>query len=150
MGTPSEYEDRFVRWQAITIAQLTYAANLIFTLTVALLGFEVTLLLKQDFALPGLQKWGFLVSLLATAASIAAGIWLVVNRLRDFRATKDAARLRTKGRNDEADRCSAHADEVGAHTWRLFWWQIGLFASGIAFLCLSVVLPATSRLFGTC
>ena len=151
MGTTSEDQDRFARWQSITIAQLTFATNMIFTLSIAVLGFEVALLLKQDLALPGLQKWGFLLSLLATAASIITGIWLVINRLSDFRATKDAARLRIDCRHDEADRRSAHANELGAHTWRLFWWQIGSFGGGIAFFCLSVVLPATSRLFvGNC
>ncbi|HEY1749585.1 MAG TPA: hypothetical protein VGG11_22850 [Xanthobacteraceae bacterium] len=151
MGPTSEDQERFTRWQAITIAQLTLATNMIFTLSVALLGFEVALMLKSDFALPGLQKWGFLLSLFATAGSIAAGIWLVINRLRDFRATKDAARLRLDGNHEEANRRSTYANDLGAHTWRLFWWQIGSFACGILFFGLSVVLPAASRSFtGTC
>ena len=34
-------------------------------------------------------------------ASVGFGIWCVINRLRDFRATTKVARMREKGKSDE-------------------------------------------------
>ena len=46
----SEYpEGSFIRWQSVTIGQLTYATNLIFGLVVAALGFQFSLLLNGKF-----------------------------------------------------------------------------------------------------
>jgi hypothetical protein len=41
-------EGSFVRWQAITIAQLGFTSNLILTLAVAALGFALTLVKDSD------------------------------------------------------------------------------------------------------
>src|SRR3989344_1899197 len=94
-------EDKsFVRWQGITISQLSYAVNLILGLAVAALGFVITLLLNKEFIPVSWMKCTFSVALLSLLASIGLGIWCVVNRLRDFRATKEVARKREKGATD--------------------------------------------------
>ena len=41
--------EKFVRWQGITIKQLTYAINLILGLSTASLGFAISLLLNDKF-----------------------------------------------------------------------------------------------------
>jgi|WetSurMetagenome_2_1015567.scaffolds.fasta_scaffold365608_2 hypothetical protein len=139
----------FVRWQAMTIAQLGFASNLIFGLSVAVLGFEVTLLLNGTYEFGSfLPKFGFLLSLIAVAVSIGLGIWLVINRLRDFRATEKVARLREKNRPDsEIAPYRADYEKFSKMTWRLFNWQIGIFTLGLVFFFLSIVLPAASKLF---
>lgn len=140
----------FVRWQSITIGQLTYAINLILGLAVASLGFEVTLLLnskidfdacwhKSDFLCVVTFFSASCLSILALVASIAFGIWAVINRLRDFRATMTAARLREKGKpNSEIDPYRALYRRLGRATWRLFWFQIGAFGSGVVLAVLGI------------
>ena len=129
----------FVRWQSITIAQLTYSVNLILGLAVAALGFQVALLLNDKFNPIAWQKCAFSVSMFLLVLSIALGIWCVVNRLRDFRATTKAARMREEGK--PAEDIQPYRDlykKLGKKTWCLFWWQVGTFGVGIALTILGV------------
>ena len=80
-----------IRWQGRAIEQFGYALNLILGLSVAALGFELTLLLNKEFERTGWQNCLFVVSILSLLLSIALGLWCVVNRLRDFRATTETA-----------------------------------------------------------
>lgn len=89
-------EGSFVRWQSITITQLGYAVNLFLTFATASLGFALSLVKDSGFQ-PGC--WGrcfFDFSLLAFAVSILLGSLCVLNRLKDFRLTKDIAKLGEK------------------------------------------------------
>jgi len=125
-------KESFIRWQAITLAQMTYAVNLILGFAVAVLGFQVTMLLNKDSFLSHCQKWVLSEGILSIGVSTILGIIVVINRLRDFRATMNAARLREDGSNPEAlQTLRAHYRKLGAMTWRLFWCQIGFFAVGI-------------------
>lgn len=143
-------EGSFVRWQATTISQLGFATNLFLGFSVAVLGFEITLLLNGTFDFGScLPKCGFLLSLLMIVLSICLGIGVVINRLRDFRATMHAARLRESTRADELAECAhyrALAVNLGKWTWCLFWWQIGTFSVGLILFFLSIVLPSASKL----
>jgi hypothetical protein len=137
----------FVRWQSITIAQLTYSVNLILGLAVATLGFQTALLLKETFHPAGWQKCAFGVSMLTLLLSIGFGIWRVINRLRDFRATTRAARLREDGKPD--DEIQPYRDlynKLGERTWGLFWWQIGTFGFGIVFTVLAMWASLSQKL----
>lgn len=76
-------KDSFVRWQATTLKQLGFATNLILTFSVAVLGYEVVLLLNGSLGVSSfLPKFGFLLSLATIVVSIGLGIWLTINRLR--------------------------------------------------------------------
>ena len=137
----------FVRWQSITIAQLTYSVNLILGLAVAALGFQVSLLLNDKFNPIAWQKCAFFVSMFLLVLSIALGIWCVVNRLRDFRATAKAARMREKGK--PADDIQPYRDlykKLGEKTWCLFWCQIGMFGVGIVLMILGVWAAISQKL----
>ena len=60
-----EPKGSFVRWQAVTVAQLTYAINLLLTFTVATLGYQVALLAGDNFSLAASwQRCLFSLSLL--------------------------------------------------------------------------------------
>ena len=93
-ATESRSEGSFIRWQAIAIAQLGYAVNLILTLATASLGFAVALIKDKDFTPGCWSKCLLVLSQLSLLASVALGIWCVINRLLDFRKTKDNARDR--------------------------------------------------------
>jgi hypothetical protein len=130
-------EGRFTRWQSITIAQLGYAINLILGFGTASLGFSLLLAKDGEHISPHcLGRHLLLLAIVTLLASIAFGIWCVINRLRDFRKTKDIARDKELGNltSCEHERRKAETDRLGDLTWRLFWWQIGLFGSGLGIL----------------
>ncbi len=146
--TDEEPKGSFVRWQAVTIGQLTYAINLVLGFSVATLGFQVTLLLGDKLTLIAWQKCAFGLSLLLLAASVAFGIAVVINRLRAFRATMRAARAREKRESEST--IAGHRQlyqRLDGRTWCLFWWQIGTFAGGIALTVLSLVAVASHKLY---
>ena len=145
----------FIRWQSITIGQLTYAINLILGFSVATLGFQVTLLLSNEFNPVSWQKRSFSLSLVLLAAALVFGVWVVINRLRDFRATMKVAREREKlerrGLGDEdiekvIEPYRVLYRKLGERTWCLFWWQVGTFSSGVFFAVLSVLASASQKL----
>ena len=65
-----EPKGSFVRWQAITVTQLTYTVNLLIGLAVAAVGFQVTLLLSCKLHLVTSQKGFLVLSLLARVECI--------------------------------------------------------------------------------
>lgn len=135
----NEPKGSFIRWQATTITQLTYSVNLILGLAIGSLGFQVTILLKDTFNPIAWQKCAFSISIFLLLLSVALGIWCVINRLRNFRATSKAARMREEGKPSED--IQPYRDlykKLGEKTWVLFWWQVGTFGSGILFTILSV------------
>lgn len=139
MTQEEEPKGSFVRWQSITIAQLTYSVNLILGLAVGSLGFQVALLLNEQFHPTGWHRCAFGVSILTLLLSIGLGIWCVVNRLRAFRATTKAARLREKGK--PVAEIQPYRDlykKLDKMTWGLFWWQIGTFGVGVVLAVVAV------------
>lgn len=136
-------KESFIRWQAVTIAQLSYSINLILTFTVAALGFGASLLLKEQFQPDSRPLNLLLLSLALLVIAGGLGVWCTITRLRDFRATTKITRLRTKeGHDADADLTNLRAltSRLGSRTWGIFWWQIGVFSAGILFLVLSVAL----------
>lgn len=137
----------FIRWQAITIGQLTYAINLILAFSVATLGFQVTLLLNEKFTPLSWQKCVFSLSLVLLSISVALGIWVVINRLRDFRVTTKAARKKEGGaREEEIEPYRVIYRKLGEKTWCLFWWQVSTFGFGALCMVLSVLASASHKL----
>ncbi len=136
----SEIEvERFARWQSITIQQLTYSVNLILGFAVATLGFQTALLINEKFVPVLYQKCAFGMSMLLLVASISLGIFCVINRLRDFRATKEVARMEMDGESGE--KIQTHRDlyaKLGKRTWEIFWWQIGTFSASILLLLFGI------------
>jgi len=142
-----EPQGSFVRWHAITLAQLTYSVNLILGLAVAALGFQVTLLLDDNkINPPTWQRYAFSLSMVLLIFSIALGIWCVINRLRSFRATAQVARMREQGRSEEdINLLRVQYEKLDAMTWPLFWWQIGTFGGGVLLTILGVAVLVCQR-----
>jgi hypothetical protein len=138
--------DSFSRWQARTIEQFGYALNLILTLSVAALGYELALLLNMNLGRLEWKKYLLVLSTLSLTLSVAAGLWCVINRLRDFRATAQTARRRQDGASEaELQPLRSLTRSLGQRTWLLFWWQISAFGAGILLL----VIAMTGTLAGT-
>lgn len=127
------------RWQGRTIQQFGYASNLILGLSVAAVGFELSLVLNRVFEISGWQSCFFAMSLVALVLSIGFGLFGVINRLRDFRATTKTARKYEDGATDlELQPLRILTDSLGRTTWLLFWWQIATFGFGIFLFVLAV------------
>ena len=152
----TKHKESFVRWQAITIGQLGYAINLILGFATASLGFAF--IQVKDITLD-VSCWGkvFLtLSILSFLISVIFGIVCVINRLRDFRRTKDIASCREDWQREEVpvteidNRLRQRREEVkklGKWTWRLFYCQIGSFTFGIVLLALALTIIYHARLF---
>jgi hypothetical protein len=145
---PNKKEGSFVRWQTVTMTQLGYAINLFLGFATASLGFILTLIKDKDF-IPG--YWGkmFLMSsLVLLLLSIILAICATINRLRDFRKTAAIARHREEWRPDGTlDQKRKEADSLGKCTWKLFWWQIGVFTFGIVALVTGFLCVYHAKLF---
>ena len=138
-----------IRWRSQTIEQFGYALNLILGLSVAAIGFELSLLLSKEFKWTGWQNCLFVISMLSLLLSVAVGLWCVVNRLRDFRATTKTARDREDGVSDlELQPLRTLTRTLGKGTWLLFWWQISAFGAGILLLVLAVGAKIAKDIIG--
>jgi 4-hydroxybenzoate polyprenyltransferase len=143
---PKPRNESFVRWQRITITQLGYAVNLILGFATASLGFALTLLKDKDFTPQHCEKFFFDLSLALLLLSIAFGVWCVINRLRDFRKTKDIANEREELDETELTRRRNEVDKLGRCTWRLFLSQLVSFSVGLLALILVFLLISRAKL----
>lgn len=130
---------RFVRWQAQTIAQLSFAINLFAGLAVAALGFGVSFLREQSFTPDRCYAVAYLGSLVLLGASVLCGVAATVTRLLDFRATAKTVRLRQKdATSTDIAVAGDEAKGLGKATWRLFWALLATFLLGIAGLTVAL------------
>jgi hypothetical protein len=128
-----------IRWQGRTIEQFGYALNLILGLSVAAIGFELSLILGHGHKNGGWQNCLFAISLFTLLLSVAVGLICVVNRLKDFRATAETARKREDGASDlDLQPLRTLTRKLGQRTWFLFLWQISTFGVGILLLAFAV------------
>lgn len=140
-------KESFVRWQAITLGQMTYAINVILGFSVAALGFQVSLLLNEKFLPISWQKCGFTMAIALTSISIVLGVLIVINRLLDFRESMHIARERNIESHDDSLEYLRNINRNrGKITWCLFWWQIGTFTVGILLTALIIVVNSFHKL----
>lgn len=142
----SNDNESFIKWQGITINQFTYAQNLILTFSVAALGFGLSFITNKEFMPFGVSKCFFVLSLLSLLISIGFGLWCVINRLRDFRITKDITRKREQNSNN-IEELRIKSRDLGKISWNLFWIEIGFFAGGIFLMSISMIIIYGNKLF---
>lgn len=132
----TEVQESFVRWQAITRDYFSSVSNLVLGLATGLLAFLVSGLNSSQPHAKCLLILGT-VSLALLAASVVLAVWCSINRLRDFRATAQIARSRSK---DEPVASGARQESkiMGQLSWRLFWWQLVLFGFGAGGVAITV------------
>lgn len=132
-------EGRFQRWQRITIEQLGYVLNLVFGLTIAVLGYWL-LLLRDGTFMPGpLGRKAMLLSFFALAASGVSGLVCTLNRLQDFRGTAQRARGKPGAPTED------QLNRLGKITWCLFYVQLIAFAVGVAGLATALLLTYSAK-----
>ena len=124
----TEAHESFVRWQTVTREYFSTVSNLVLGLATGLLAFLVSGLSPTQPVARCLLVVGS-IALALLALSVALAIWCAINRLRDFRGTAQIARRRDQGEHIPSnDRNELKI--MGQLSWRLFWWQLVLFAFG--------------------
>jgi hypothetical protein len=136
----TETDDKCQRWRKIAIDQLGYVLNLTLTFAIATLGYCFALLKDKDFVPVPSARCAMILSLSALVLSATCGFVCVLNRLLDFRGTArracDHPRAPTK---DELR-------DLGNRTWVLFYFQLGLFATGVGALAVTLLLTYGGKL----
>lgn len=124
----SDGQESFVRWQGITRDYFTTVSNLALGLATGLLAFLFSGLTSSPPATKCLLVVGS-VTLVLLASSVGLAVWCAINRLRDFRATAQIARARSKSEPVSPD-TRLEIKIMGQLSWHLFWWQLVLFGFG--------------------
>lgn len=130
-----------IRWQTITVNQLTYASNLILTLIVASIAFEVNLSISKPLDFSNcISRSAFILSLILFSISFVISMLLILNRLKDFRDTTYIAKLREASNNKDGSLPTLREENIklGKKTWYLFNAQIVTFCIGMALAVISL------------
>lgn len=137
-------KERVVRWDAYRINQFSYTNNLLLGLNLAFLVFFITqagFKLNSDCGLVTLQ----LIAIVFLLTSFCAGLYVVYNRLLDFRKTAKLTKKRKK-EFEYKHKIKTHTDtnvnfceiqnlvvetrKLGKRTWCLLQWQMCTFLFG--------------------
>ena len=138
--TKRKHHDARVRWQETSMKQFTYVNYLVLTLSLAALGFTISLLFEDNVSKVIPFVYNHRASLLIFALSIVVGIICSIARLYDFRWTAKIARLKNKnGSRDDIEALRCRTKLLGERSWRFLWLQISLFLFGLFFLMLAIV-----------
>ena len=124
--------ERFVRWQKISIDHLGFCSNLLLALAIGALSYSLTLTQDKTFiaARTARSYLGavLFIALGALSLSIALGLFCMLNRLRDFRGTTQRAKDALAAPSRE------ELNQMGKLTWILFYSQAWTFTAALAFL----------------
>jgi amino acid transporter len=132
--------ERYIRWQANTMAQLSATLSLLAGLSIGGLGFVLALARDRSFTPTGTNAVFFLVATAAFFIAALAGIAAFITRLLDFRLT--ARKIRNGGTLAEPlTMFGTEASIFSTLTWFLFW--LLLIAMAIAVTCAAIVLSCT-------
>lgn len=138
----------FIRWQGRSLDYLSYAVNLILTLSIAGIGFEAKLLSEESFVPSGNAKYFFMLSIAAFLLAGAAGFACIMNRIKDFRDTAAIARKKSKDEYDaELENLRNLVGMLGKSTRRYFKWQSALFCIAVMLLVISLSIMYHHKLF---
>ena len=140
MADEIQLKKKAIRWQEISIRQLGYTLNLIFTLAVAGLAYAFALLRDPSF-LPGPSARCFMLfSLFSLGISAGLGFLCILNRLTDIHgSSRRASDHPLKPSKEEMH-------ERGRLTWCLFRGASWSFAAGVLLLAVTMLLVYGARL----
>lgn len=143
--------ERVIRWQQLTIEQLTGTINILLSFSLAALALQSTLLWHDG------ARWIrsiFLSAFLATFLSAALGVCAQLNRLRDFRITATIVRqLQNPSISDSTESLRHKSKDLGEWTWKLVCGQAALFLASIILTTIGLlaITPGFGNpLFDTC
>jgi len=133
-------DDRYNRWQALAIGQLTVAIGFISGAALAGLGAGLSLIKDKHFILPAEWKCVFTLSEILLILTLAVSGAAVVTRMLDFRLT--ARKVRKDKYPDYKKSLTIFGcdkDDYGRATWGFFWLSCIFLILGMTLLVLSLV-----------
>lgn len=150
----TDYKARFIRWQQLSNNQLSATNNLFLTFATGLIAFSVTqtsLKVTTNCVL----SLGLIFSYILLLISLIAGAALTINRLNDFRKTKELVKQRRQ-MFETIKKIKVHGDinkmekfiselenqtiKHGKDTWGLLKCQVITFTFGAVFILTIIVL----------
>ncbi|ARV13960.1 hypothetical protein [Polaribacter sp. SA4-12] len=135
-----EENKSFLKWQNIRISQLGFANNLIIALAIGLLGYIIDFIQTDNLTLTSVQKFLFWIGCSLIIISIGLGIFVVLNRLEDFKLTARIARKRETEELNEIESDRIKSKKLGKITWNGFIWQIVTFIVSFSLLIAMVLI----------
>lgn len=139
-------KDSFVRWQNIRITQLGFANNLLIALGVTLIGFTLDFIQTDQQILIFTQKFLFWVGISSSIVSIGLGLFVVINRLEDFKLTAQIARNRENETTSGINVDRTQTNKLGKRTWCCFIWQVVTFSVGFLLLLIMVLIELIDKI----
>jgi glycosyltransferase involved in cell wall biosynthesis len=129
-----EKRDRYIRWQQLSINQLSITNNIILTLSLAFLMF----LLKTNNNQQDLSSYLIIIKLISFGLlfiSLIVGVLLTVNRLKDFKKTAYLIKLRRQKNKSKIvgfNICQLEnqLSVLGKRTWLYLYIQLWTFLMG--------------------
>lgn len=134
-------QDAFIRWQGITLQQLSFVNNLVLGLCTGILALQFNVALNNGNAYDTFSKHLLFSSAILIFISLAVGVFTAWNRLTDFRTTMRIAHKRWKGKREGIEELREKAEFLGKRTWCLLGLQLVTFGVGVL-LMLSFVVVA--------
>lgn len=123
--------ERFIRWQQLTIKHFSYTNNLFLGLNLAFLSYSIN---KFDFIINYncAFKLFYILGILLLFISFIFGIRCTLTRLKDFRKTTKLIYYRKlKDKNGNISKLQKETKELGKQTWFNLKTQIYSFCFGI-------------------
>lgn len=142
---PEQNNTSFVRWQDKSIGQLGFINNLLITLASGFLILETQYFIGEKTIQP-IAILLIALSAVFVFASLVAGGILAINRLLSFRHTAQVARKRETRQREGIKDLRDWTNELDTRTWKLLWWQVGLFSVASLFLLATIITMALQQL----
>ena len=139
-------KDSFVRWQNIRITQLGFANNLLIALGVTLIGFTLDFIQTDQLILNLTQKFLFWVGISLGILSIGLGLFVVINRLEDFKLTAQITRKRENEKTSGIKEDRTQTKILGKRTWCCFIWQVVTFSVGFLLLLIMILIELIDKI----
>ena len=136
----------FIRWQDKSIEQLGFINNLLITLASGFLILETQYFIGEKTVQP-IAIILIAFSAVFVFASLIVGGILAINRLLSFRYTAQVARKRETRQRDGIKDLRDWTNELDTRTWKLLWWQVGLFSLASLFLLATIIILALQQLW---
>lgn len=144
----TQLQERFVRWQEALRQSLAGHVALIVAFASGGLGFVGSILNDDQAHFSGITPWLILGAGALFLISLFLALFISCSRLQDVRQTLDILKhRRQKSADDVIEELRARTDALGKRTWKMVYWQLGIFTVAAALFCAGIFLAFEHRLF---
>lgn len=141
-------DDRFVRWQSVLRDHISFVNNLFLTISVAIIGFLISMMAENEFHPLSGQKVLFTTGLIITFVSIICGFVATISRLIDFRVTLEKIKGEINGSSKGDLKNQKNSMKLyGAVTWLFLYSQIITLTLGSILLSIAFISIYNEKLF---